>query len=158
MARLSQKAWNNVIIFSMLTMIIALNIGNFQNSAEDLPFPIVEEGGLILSLEIDQVVIERAGTSWRINPDSVNNLQSSLPQAGELTSLVDYWQRALLKRQTRIEVAQLAQPDHIVVIWLAGERNGLVVPIKRIDGQAYVLLNDEALLLDFPTLAQLTQW
>ena len=172
MARLSQKAWNNVIIFAMLAMIVVLNIGNLQSDDEALPFPIIGEGELILSLEIDQFTIERAGTSWRLDTESLQLLNSESPdavsnqlgrkiappEAGQLATVIDYWQRALVKRQTEVTTDMLSTPDHIVVLWLAGERNGKVIPIKVIDQKAYVLMNNEALLVDFPTLSQLTQW
>jgi hypothetical protein len=32
------------------------------------------------------------------------------------------------------------------------------LPIKTIDNQTYLMFKDEIVLLDFPTLEQLTQW
>ncbi len=159
MARLSQKAWNNVIIFAMLAMILVLNISSFRTDDSDFPVPIIEEGGLLLSLQIDQYVIERAGQTWRLSSSSpLANEQSSEEQSDALAILVDNWQRALVKPQNEVMAEALHSPDAVVVLWLAGERNGLVLPIKTIDQQTYLMFNDEVMLLDFPTVEQLTQW
>ena len=159
MARLSQKAWNNVIIFSMLAMIFVLNISSFKSDETDLPVPVIEEGGLLLSLQIDQYVIERAGQTWRLSSSSpLANEQSSEEQSDALAVLVDNWQKALVKTQNEVTAEALQSPDVVVVLWLAGERNGLVLPIKTINQQTYLMFNNEVMLLDFPTVEQLTQW
>jgi hypothetical protein len=159
MARLSQKAWNNVIIFAMLAMILILNISSFKSDDSDFPVPIIEEGGLLLSLQIDQYVIERAGQTWRLSSSSpLTNSQSSTEESYALAALVDNWQRALVKPQHEVTAEVLQSPDVVVVLWLAGERNGLVLPIKTINQQTYLMFNNEVMLLDFPTVEQLTQW
>lgn len=159
MARLSQKAWNNVIIFAMLAMILVLNISSFKSDDSDFPIPIIEEGGLLLSLQIDQYVIERAGQTWRLSSSSPSaNGQTSANESYALAALVDNWQRALVKSQNEVTAEALQLPDVVVVLWLAGERNGLVLPIKTINQQTYLMLNNEVMLLDFPTVEQLTQW
>lgn len=159
MARLSQKAWNNVIIFAMLAMILVLNISSFKSDDSDFPIPIIEEGGLLLSLQIDQYVIERAGQTWRLSSSSpLANGQTSANESYALAALVDNWQRALVKSQNEVTAEALQLPDVVVVLWLAGERNGLVLPIKTINQQTYLMFNNEVMLLDFPTVEQLTQW
>lgn len=159
MARLSQKAWNNVIIFAMLVMILVLNIGTFKSNDSDFPIPIIEEGGLLLGLQIDQYVIERAGQTWRLSSSSpIASKQTPEDQSDALAILVDNWQRALVKSQHEVTAEALRLPDVVVVLWLAGERNGLVIPIKTINQQSYLMFNNEVMLLDFPTVEQLTQW
>lgn len=159
MARLSQKAWNNVIIFAMLAMILILNISSFKSDDSDFPVPIIEEGGLLLSLQIDQYVIERAGQTWRLSSSSPFANKQSLEERSEaLAMLVDNWQRALVKPQYEVTAEALQSPDVVVVLWLAGERNGLVLPLKTINQQTYLMFNNEVMLLDFPTVEQLTQW
>ena len=159
MARLSQKAWNNVIIFAMLAMILVLNISSFRSDDSDFPVPVIEEGGLLLRVQIDQYVIERAGQTWRLSSSSpLTNSQSSTEESYALAALVDNWQRALVKPQHEVTAEVLQSPDLVVVLWLAGERNGLVLPIKTINQQTYLMFNNEVMLLDFPTVEQLTQW
>jgi len=159
MARLSQKAWNNVIIFAMLAMILILNISSFKSDDSDFPVPIIEDGGLLLGLQIDQYVIERAGQTWRLSSSSpIANEQSLEERSDALAMLVDNWQRALVKSQYEVTAEALQSPDVVVVLWLAGERNGLVLPIKTINQQTYLMFNNEVMLLDFPTVEQLTQW
>jgi hypothetical protein len=157
MARLSQKAWNNVIIFAMLAMIFALNIGNFQSDDADQPFPIIEEGAVLLSLHIDQDIIERAGKAWRLKMGSPS-LSESAPAPDQLAALIDNWTKALVKRQKMVKKDAFSTPDHVIVLWLAGERNGRVISTIEREQQTYILFNDEVLLLDFPTIQQLTQW
>ena len=158
MVRLSQKAWNNVIIFAMLAMILMLNLSSFKPDNSDLPQPIIEDGGILLSLQIDQDVIERAGQTWRFSASSPALASQTQTSSQQLATLVDSWQRALVKSQDDVRADALQTPDYVVVLWLAGERNGRVVPLKSINGQTYLLLNDEVMLLDFPTVKQLTQW
>jgi hypothetical protein len=159
MARLSQKAWNNVIIFTMLAMILMLNISSFQSDDSDLPMPIIEEGDILLSLQIDQDVIERAGQTWRFSSSSPQARNTVLEeQAEKLAALVNNWQRALVKVQSDIAPEALNSPDFVIVLWLAGERSGRVMPIKTIEQQTYLIINNEVMLLDFPTVQQLTQW
>ena len=158
MVRLSQKAWNNVIIFAMLAMILMLNLSSFKQNDSDLPQPIIEEGGILLSLQIDQDVIERAGQTWRFSASSPALASQAEVSAQQLAALVDNWQRALVKSQNDVTAEALQSPDHVVVLWLAGERNGRVLPVKTIEQQTYLMFNDEVMLLDFPTVEQLTQW
>jgi len=159
MARLSQKAWNNVIIFAMLSMIFMLNISSFRSDDSDLPMPVIEDGGILLSLQIDQDVIERAGQTWRFSSSSPQaRNKASEGQARELATLVNNWQRALVKTQNEVTTDSFQSPDFVVVLWVAGERNGRVLPIKTIQQQTYLILNNEVMLLDFPTVEQLTQW
>ncbi|PKI02946.1 hypothetical protein [Glaciecola sp. 33A] len=159
MLRLSQKGWNNVIIFTMLAMILMLNISSFDSDDSQLPQPIIEQGAILLSLQIDQDVIERAGQTWRFSSSSPMASTAALEgQAGALAALVNNWQRALVKSQREVSAELLKSPDFVVVLWLAGERNGRVLSIKTIHQQTYLMLDNEVMLLDFPTVEQLTQW
>jgi hypothetical protein len=112
-----------------------------------------------LSLQIDQDVIERAGQTWRFSSSSPMASTAALEgQAGALAALVNNWQRALVKSQREVSTELLKSPDFVVVLWLAGERNGRVLSIKTIHQQTYLMLDNEVMLLDFPTVEQLTQW
>ena len=74
--KLSRTGWNNVIIFSVMTIILVINATNdklfpneaSQNNAERLILP---QHSVILTLAIDltakkQVLLERAGRSWQL--------------------------------------------------------------------------------------------
>ena len=106
---------------------------------------------------LDQDIIERAGKTWRLKAGSPS-LAESAPIAGQLASLVNNWTEALVKRQNVISKAEFSSPDHVVVLWLAGERNGRVISTMKYEQQTYILYNDDVFLLDFPTIQQLTQW
>lgn len=56
MLRLSKRAWNNVLIFSMIALILILNLEQFKNDTPKTRL-IVPEGEYILSLNINGVEI-----------------------------------------------------------------------------------------------------
>lgn len=157
MARLSQKAWNNVIIFSMLIMITILNMDRFSGD-DDLDISsIIEESDIVLSMQIDQNVIERVGQSWRFSPKSP--AASSNVDAQKLAILINNWQRAIVAEPIEIiDNSLFNQPRHIAVIWLAGESEGRAYPIIVLNDNAYIQIANEAKLLDFPNLSQLVSW
>ncbi len=74
--RLSRTAWNNVIIFSVMIIIILINYSNdklFQrdeSGAFTQEIPLINYNAVILTLSINQqFVIERVGQTWRIKPE-----------------------------------------------------------------------------------------
>ena len=157
MARLSQKAWNNVIIFSMLIMITILNLDRFKSDDEGGPRPILADGEIVLSMQVDLNVIERVGQSWRISPKSPASAESVNPEA--LASLVNNWQRAVVTEPSDVIDAKLFErPNHIVAIWLAGEPQSRVYSIINVDEQTYIKFGNNIALLDFPKLSQLVSW
>lgn len=156
MARLSQKAWNNVIIFSMLIMITVLNLDRF-GSEDDGPQTILDNGEIVLSMQVDLNIIERVGQSWRISPKSP--AYSENVPAESLAILVQNWQRAIVKEPLEpFDITMFERPNHVVAIWLAGEQQSRVYPIVRFQDSVYIKVNNEAKLLDFPNLSQLVSW
>lgn len=157
MARLSQKAWNNVIIFSMLIMITVLNLDRFRGDEERGPSTILESGEIVLSMQIDQNIIERVGQSWRISPKSPASIEN-VP-AESLAILVDNWQRAVVVEPIEtVEISIFERPNHVVAIWLAGETQSRVYPIVRDRDFVYIKVDEQAKILDFPNLSQLVAW
>lgn len=80
MIKLSRTAWNNVIIFSVMGMILLLNITNKklfpegENPAAGAEKTILGEHAVILTLRIDHLLtVERVGKSWRSEPVNDND-------------------------------------------------------------------------------------
>lgn len=154
MRRMSQKAWNNVLIFSMLILIIIFNYDRLFPTDKDAVQPIVAENEFILSMQINQLSFERIGTGWRVSAPSEDDIPSMLSE--DIDALVMQWQRALL-RQTANELAQevTASPQYIVSIRLAGQKNAKVIGLLQADGISYAIYSGDLYLLDFPNLEQL---
>jgi hypothetical protein len=111
---LSRKAWNNVVIFSMLLMIFFLNGFHHklnpdeQNLSVQRLFP---EQSFILAMAFPGYKIERIGTAWRINgPWQADNEM--------LKNTVNQWQA------TELEPANVSlsseQAITVAQFWLAG--------------------------------------
>lgn len=76
--KLSKSAWNNVIIYSVLTMILVINLTSEESldSASDsatVQVTPVASNEVILALMIEDVVkIERQGKTWRSEPSKLS--------------------------------------------------------------------------------------
>jgi hypothetical protein len=154
MLRLSQKAWNNVLIFSMLALIVLLNYDRlFGGTQEDIQ-PIVKESDFIVSLQINQLTFERIGTGWRVMAPTEAELPNM--QSADIDALIAQWQRALIRPSPDTLPAEItSSPAYLVNVWLAGAKSAKVMGLLEVDNTAYVINDGELYLLDFPTLAQL---
>ncbi|GLR69111.1 hypothetical protein [Agaribacter marinus] len=154
MRRLSQKAWNNVLIFSMLILIVVLNWDKLFGEGELSVISVVPEGAVILNVEIDELNFERVGTGWRVvGPES--KLRPNLTSKA-IAEIIGKWERALLRLPLeQVEPTAFYPLDHVVTIWIAGQKNGLVYSIKTIAEQTYFVHESRYYLLDFPSLSQL---
>lgn len=119
MLRLSQKAWNNVIIFTMLLMILLFsttsNILNTGTSEGDVRL-LLPENVPIMKIDYGNMKIERIGQSWRV---LTNNTGADL--TFEPQNIVQHWQMAKIGASSAAE-----QQPLVVVVWLAGEVKGRV--------------------------------
>jgi hypothetical protein len=112
---LSRKAWNNVVIFSMLLMIFFLN-GLHQKLNPDHevsgPQQLLPEQSFVLTLAFPGYKIERIGTSWRIDGP-----WQATPE--QVQALVNRW------LALKLEVADVAlSADKAISVarfWLAGQ-------------------------------------
>ncbi len=138
--RLSRKAWNNVVIISMLLMIFF-----FNGLHKKLNTPPVNEGvqallpeqSFILAMAFPELKIERIGTSWRSQ-----KLQSITWQADEQTleQLVERWQRQQLTiAALPVSKISKASADYVASVWLAGEQLPAVYQLYSIEQQYYLL-------------------
>ncbi len=140
MIRLSKRAWNNVIIFAMLIMILMFNMTNniLTGSVDsETEIALLPEGAVLMTLEFGPEKIERIGKGWRSTQLQLSEL--------ELEQIVQYWQNARMIVSNPFDT----QNALIAVAWLAGEDKGRVYQFVEsaeglnlfVDGQYFKLVN-----------------
>lgn len=140
MIRLSKKAWNNVLIFSVMFMILLFNSTNdiLNSGDQDEPLlPLVDGSQVIMTIEAGSTRVERIGQGWRLVP-------SGAAVEEELALLASSWHMARLQATDE----QTAGQPLVVVLWLAGQQQGKVyqfypqstdMALVKIDNQLYRL-------------------
>lgn len=130
MLRLTQRGWNNILIFSMLLLFVLFNFSgglfNQADSQSKLALSLLPEDSVVMSIKIGELTIERVGRGWRL-----------LPQGAEfhlLAALVDNWQQAELKALNK---AALGNPQ-VVTVWLAAEEHARVYQFYKVEGKLLV--------------------
>ena len=145
MARISQRAMNNVVIIAMLIMIALFNLDSLVPKKDVvLSRSLLPEDAYVLKIEHDGHSLERVGQQWR--------------QSGQNTVLAikpdvqfSHWQRARLEPATDVPEAITKVQPYIVVVWLAGNNNGNVYAIYpntspvviKFENNWYTLTNTE---------------
>ena len=134
MVKLSRKAWNNVIIFSMLILIFLFNsTSNFLTGGADSEQPagLIPTGGVIASLEFDNVKVERIGQGWR-----ALGIKAS---ENQLIKLNQAWIEARLDAaETELSISQ-ATDSRRVVVNLVGQQVPLKFEIFQVADKTLVL-------------------
>ncbi|WP_340679494.1 hypothetical protein [Paraglaciecola sp.] len=135
MLRLSRKAWNNVIIISMLVLIVMFNTttnflsGGGADSAGS-PF-LIPEDALIATMEFDDYKVERVGQGWRAL--GINSEQA------DLVALTQAWHNAQIEQNaTDLNITQ-ATASEMVYIWLVGHKTPLKFEVFQLDKLTLVL-------------------
>ena len=143
MARLSQRAMNNVVIIAMLIMIALFNLESFTSPPEaPSQRMLLPQDAYVLKIEHDSSALERTGQQWRQRSDKETLSITPDRQFSE-------WQRAMLVPTTEVPEDALSQQPLIVVVWIAGEANGLVyafypsstMTVVNVDNNWYTLSN-----------------
>ncbi|MEO9947545.1 MAG: hypothetical protein ABJH28_18370 [Paraglaciecola sp.] len=114
MVKLSQRAWNNVIIVSMLALIMLFNLSsNFLNDDSDAPAfsTLIPQGLLISTIEFSNAKVERVGQGWRI--------ESKLSVSKDLQGLLDVWQSVEVSPFE--ENLQWGDSQPKVTVWFIGQ-------------------------------------
>jgi len=146
MLRLSQRGWNNVIIFAMLFMILLFNSSNnllIGNAEEGLEQSLLPTGVPIMVVDFAQYKVERIGRGWRSSPKlSMNEVQ--------LGEMIERWQRA---KGAKIPGLTLSNP-YVVVIWLAGQEQGRVFKLQPQGKDLLISSPDGAYIVTDSTLKQ----
>jgi len=155
MLRLSKRAWNNVLIFSMIALILILNLDQFKDDSPKTRL-VVPEGEYILSLDINGVKIEKAGQQWRIAPNSIQ--VNPLPTEAQLRSLVSAWQEVYISpANIDYDLSLFSQPDVIVTLRLAGRSEASVIGFSIINEQLYLVLDAQVYILNSPNVSYLLE-
>ncbi|MEP0357592.1 MAG: hypothetical protein ABJH06_12715 [Paraglaciecola sp.] len=114
MVKLSQRAWNNVIIVSMLALIMLFNLSsNFLNDEGDAlaVSTLVPQGVLISTIEFSNAKVERVGQGWRV--------ESELTVTSDLQELIDLWQS--VEVSSFEENTQWSDTPAKVTVWFIGQ-------------------------------------
>ena len=134
MIKLSRTGWNNIIIFSVMGVILLINLtqrpANHDPSTASHEQALFSQSQLILTLEIQQhVVIERIGRTWRSTP--------ALIQGQALDQMMMSWQQVSGKA--------VEQPAHVdlkmglvVSLAIAGEANLMQLQLYDLDDTLYI--------------------
>lgn len=155
MLKLSKRAWNNVLIFSMIGLILILNLENFGEK-ESTTRLIVPEGVYIISMQINQVEIERAGQVWRIDPNGVQVAAQMTEQ--RLQSIVQAWQQAYISpADIDFDAALFGNPNSLVVLSLAGQAQPIVVALTIVEQQLFFVIDKQVYVLNSPTIQSLLE-
>lgn len=149
MIRLSRKAWNNVIIFAMLIMILLfntttniLNTERQDNHAQSL----IPEGAVLMTLETNGHKVERIGQGWRIDSDDDIHI-------GKMPLVVERWHSAVMQP---ISGPENLGDQAIVIAWLAGQQNGRVYRLFSAGPDTVVEVNEGYFIIHNLTVEQLT--
>lgn len=149
MVKLSKTAWNNVIIFSTLILIVLFNFSsNLLNSNAEQHHTLtnlIPVERVITTIQYEQAKVERIGQGWRV--------KFAQAQQTDLSQLVNHWMQA------RIELFDTAfdVPTDIstVKIWFAGQQEPIEYTflsladktLVKIDSRTYQLITPDFSLL-----------
>ncbi len=155
MLRLTKRTWNNVLIFSMIGLILILNIDTFKGEKPTARL-IVAEGDYIINLQINQVELEKAGPQWRIDTNGIQ--PNVMPNAEKLQEIIKAWQQAYITpAEMEFDNSLFSAPSTLVVISLAGVSQPTVVALNIIESQLFFVINKQIYVLNSPTIQQLLE-
>ena len=158
--KLSRTGWNNVIIFSVMTIILVINATNNklfpnednENNSQRLILP---QHGVILTLAIDlpdkqQVLFERAGRSWQLTTKGL--ILAKTEQ--QIEQMMFAWQHSSGLVQAA-EIVIDSDQRIVVQIALAGESQGRTFILYSLSDQLLVYQQRDDIWLALPaTVAQ----
>ncbi len=138
MIRLSRRAWNNVIIFSVAGMILLFNSASWLQhppKEQAAPRPLVLPGQRVLSIDFGHTTLERIGQGWRLTP----------PAGGHVAA--DEWARRWYQAELAPFTATATQDEYVVQLWLAGEERPVMVGLTPLGQDVLVRLNRDSYVL-----------
>jgi hypothetical protein len=150
MIKLSQRGWNNVIIFSMLILIMLFNfssdlLNDGSDEASSL-LTLVSTSMTITIIEFEQEKIERIGQGWRAISGQYGN--------EVLTSLVDHWVNAEISIFEQSHNWQ--SPTSTVQLWFAGQVLPIEYQFMQLSDKTLVKIDKEIYQLISPNYQVLT--
>ncbi|WP_343858752.1 hypothetical protein [Aliiglaciecola litoralis] len=133
---MSRKAWNNVLIFSVLIMILLFNTTNnilTGSLDEDAPVPLLPDGAILMTLQMPDLTLERIGQGWRTSKPSA--LSES-----QLQALTQRWQTS---QMVKYQEGTPKDMPLVVIAWLAGENSGRVYQLYGAGEHTLVLYEQQ---------------
>lgn len=144
--KLSKAAWNNVIIFSVMAMILLINVmdkeeSDVTNSSNSQP-RLIAQHSVVLTLAVEEhALIERTGTSWQISP--------SLLKAQQLNQMMLSWQQS--EGSELLEAPDTSNANaQVVAIQIAGQESPLLFEFYWADEHLIVHKVNQQQWLIFP--------
>jgi hypothetical protein len=148
MIKLSKRAWNNVIIVSMLMLIMLFNLsGDFLNEGSDKissVHTLVPANMIITTMEFEQEKVERIGQGWRATSSKYGENHSN----ERLAILVEHW--------TNAEMISFDQgfnwqaPTSIVKLWFAGQALPIEYQFMQLTDKTLVQIDKKTYRLTSP--------
>lgn len=150
MVKLSQRAWNNVIIVSMLILIMLFNFsGNILNEgSEEDPtiLTLVPTNMIITTMDFEQDKVERIGQGWRAASGKYTN--------EKLVNLVENWVNAEVSLFD--ENLSWQSPTSTVELWFVGQRLPNEYQFLQLGDRTLVKINQKTYQLISPSYHSLT--
>ena len=151
MARMSKRAFNNVVIFAMLGMIFLFNINSFLPSATaPASIPLLPQDGYVLKIEQGSHKLERVGQQWRWS--GVRQTLASTPEQH-----IDVWRNATMDMAKPPRTVLQTEPL-ITVVWLAGATQGRVYAIVPAANKVWIQFDSDWYMLNQVTIEELLPW
>lgn len=135
--KLSSRAFNNIVIFAMLGMIMLFNLDAW------LPKPsihnktrLINEQDMLLRIDMNDGRIERIGTDWRLVADK----NVPVPLAGDAYNWVQQWQDAEL---TPVNAIPAIIESTEVKVWLAAQNKPAELTLERTASDTFVTIAEQ---------------
>ena len=144
--KFSKAAWNNVIIFSVMAMILLINVMDKEDGEElsitDSQPTLIAENSVILTLAVEEhALIERTGTSWQISPN--------LLKVQQLNQMILSWQQSEGSELLNAPDTSNANAQ-VVAIQIAGQETPLLFEFYWADEHLIVHKVNQQQWLIFP--------
>ena len=153
MIRLSQRAWNNVIIISMLVLIMLFNFSsrflNGESSTSSSLISLVPINMTITTMEFALEKVERVGQGWRA--------KSGAHSSKEIARLVEYWSRAQVSsfEQGPNWQAPSSSSSLTVKLWFAGQALPAEYKLTNLADRTLVKIDKKTYQLTSPSYQML---
>ena len=147
MIKLTQRAWNNVIIFSMLILIVLFNFSSqfLNDENEEALSSLVPDDMTITTMEFEQHKVERIGQGWRDTSGKCNH--------SELVELVEHWKAAKIELVTQNDSEQ--RQLETVKLWFAGQGAPVVYQFVQVLDKTFIAIDNKTYQLLYPTFPML---
>jgi hypothetical protein len=150
MIKLSQRAWNNVIIVSMLVLILLFNFSSrFLNDGGDEAsslHTLVPLNMAITTMAFEQDKVERIGQGWRTTSEMYKN--------EVIASLVKHWVNAEISLFEQSPNWQ--SPSSTVKLWFAGQALPIEYQFIQLEDKTLVKIDKQTYQLISPSYKMLT--